>query len=156
MSLPQTVAEVIRQSDPPNLTERRDVDASACGVKRNNPLTTAVNGSVEWAAPDSNWRLLPCEGTQHPSRKACFSRGSLQFYPLDRRLQAVSCNRSLSRGKAVVPSANPVVYRIANDTSESRAGGSLPVDRPPTPTPCELRRRTARVSSVPSGSLCQN
>jgi len=37
------------------------LDASACEVIRNNPLTTAVNGSDEWAAADSNCRLLPCE-----------------------------------------------------------------------------------------------
>jgi len=34
---------------------------SACVVKRKDPLTTAVNGSSEWAALDSNQRLLPCE-----------------------------------------------------------------------------------------------
>ena len=30
-------------------------------VKRNAPLSAAGNGADEWAAPDSNWRLLPCE-----------------------------------------------------------------------------------------------
>jgi hypothetical protein len=34
---------------------------SACVDKRKDPLTTVVNGSCEWAALDSNQRLLPCE-----------------------------------------------------------------------------------------------
>jgi hypothetical protein len=45
----------------PATASERTVDASPSQIKRNDPLTTAVNGSDEWAAPDSNWRLLPCE-----------------------------------------------------------------------------------------------
>lgn len=43
--------------------EAGTVAVSACPVKRKDPLTTTVNGSLEWAAPGSNWRPLPCEGS---------------------------------------------------------------------------------------------
>ena len=38
-----------------------DGDVSAYYVKRKDPLTMAVNESLEWAALDSNQRLPPCE-----------------------------------------------------------------------------------------------
>jgi hypothetical protein len=64
----------VLQSISTLLSNQRPADAvpealavSACPVKRKDPLTTAVNGSSEWAAPGSNWRPLPCECAGSPS-----------------------------------------------------------------------------------------
>jgi Phage integrase family len=48
-------------TDSQKITDDRVIAASAYSVKRNDPLTSAVNGSSEWAARGSNSGPLPCE-----------------------------------------------------------------------------------------------
>ena len=80
---------------------------------------------------DSNRGMVDLQSRRQPRRKARFSRGFLQFYPYDRPLQAVSCNRIISRGIAVVGARNPVVYRVGVTHCGTRSlgggdGGALP------------------------------
>jgi len=75
------------------------IAASACVVKRKDPLTTAVNGPFEWAAPDSNWRPLPCEARfliTPKNLKVVSTKEFTRFAQCCKPLQTMTKNRGKS------------------------------------------------------------